>query len=278
MVNPVSEGRESMPGKERSGERGWALVTGASRGIGRELALELAREGWDVALTARDEEALREVARKVEAGGRTSRIILSDLGTPEGVAALLQALIESGIDVEVLVNNAGIGDYGPFVDADADRMGTMVHLNVTAVTELTRRLLPGMVARGRGRVLNVASTAAFQPGPLMAVYYASKAYVLSLSEAIHDELRGTGVSVTALCPGPTRSDFHARAGMEGSPLANGFPMVSSRRVARAGVRAMLRGKAVALPGLLNRIHVFFVRFIPRSLVPRIVRWVQKVRV
>ena len=276
MVDPRLE--KSLKAAGRGGASGWALVTGASRGIGRALALELAQAGWDVVLTARDEEALREVAREVEAEGRRSRIIVSDLGDPHGVEALVQALTETETQVEVLVNNAGIGDYGPFVDADPHRMATMVHLNVTAVTALTRHLLPGLVARGRGRVLNVASTAAFQPGPLMAVYYASKAYVLSLSEALQDELRGTGVTVTALCPGPTRSHFHARAGMEGSPLASGFPMGSSRRVARAGVRAMLRGKAVAVPGVLNRIHVFFVRFIPRNLVPRIVRRVQKVRV
>ncbi|MGH9008770.1 MAG: SDR family NAD(P)-dependent oxidoreductase [Acidimicrobiia bacterium] len=172
------------------------------------------------------------------------------------------------------VNNAGVGDFGPFAEADLDKTMAMIRLNVAGPTELTRRYLPGMLERGSGRILNVASTAAFQPGPLMAVYYATKAYVLSFSEAIAEELRGSGVTVTALCRGPTASGFQAGAAMEESRLVAGRRLPTTAAVARAGYRAVLAGRPIAVVGLKNRLLVTSIRFTPRPVVRRTVRRMQ----
>ena len=255
---------------------GTALVTGATGGIGLELARELARGGYDLVLVARRERELREVADGLarEHGVRAFTAVadLSDPAGPDRVAAEAERLAGP---VDVLVNNAGYAQYGAFVEADAEEEARMVQLNVAALTRLTRLFLPGMVARGRGRVLNVASTAAFMPGPLMAVYYASKAYVLSLSEALAEETRGTGVTVTALCPGPTETGFQARAGMEESKLVRGKKIMDSATVAREGVRGMLAGEPVVIPGAINRLQAMSPRFLPRRLIPRMVRRAQE---
>ena len=178
-----------------------ALITGASSGIGLDLARLFAKDGHDVVLVARSEGKLREIAAELERDfGMTAHVIVADLAKPDAPQTLVAQL---PVDVDVLVNNAGFGVLGPFVETDLAKELEMIQVNVVALTHLTKLLLPPMVARRRGRVLNVASTAAFQPGPLMAVYYATKAYVLSFSEAIADELRDSGVTVTALCPGPT---------------------------------------------------------------------------
>ena len=259
-------------------ERGRALVTGASAGIGWELARCLAAEGWDLILTARRRERLVELSEQIrDEAGRDALVIPCDLSTPDGAARLARELEERGLWAEILVNNAGFGHHGRFWTMELDRGLDMIQVNVTAVTELAHRLLPPMVEAKRGRILNVASTAAFQPGPNMAVYYASKAYVLSFSEALREELRGTGVTVTALCPGPTRSEFGQQAGFGDSVFLDKLPRPSSRTVAEYGVRALLRGKGVAVEGLLNRMHVFTLRFLPRGLVLRLVRRFQEVR-
>lgn len=172
------------------------------------------------------------------------------------------------------MNNAGFASYGEFWQLDLDETLRMIALNVTALTELTRRVLPEMLERGHGRVLNVASTAAFFPGPLMAVYYASKAYVLSLSEALAEELRGSGVTVTALCPGPTESGFQARAGMQDSRLVQGRRLMSAREVARQSVEALEHGQRVVVPGIANQLQVLSPRFVPRGLIPGIVKRAQ----
>ncbi len=259
-------------------EHGWALVTGASGGIGEEIARDLAARGWNLVLTARREAKLEGLAEEFRAAAGVEVLILpADLSEPGASGALLGDLKRLDIHVEILVNNAGIGHYGEYLKRDLEDHEALLTLNVHAVMVLLRGLVPGMVDRGRGRVLNVASTAAFQPGPLMASYYASKAFMLSLSEALRDELRMTGVTVTTLCPGPTRSDFHVRAGMRSSPLVTTVPIPSSRSVARYGVRAMLRGKGIAVPGLPNRLHLLALRFMPRGLVPGIVRRVQQTR-
>lgn len=198
----------------------------------------------------------------------------ADLSVPHAAKEVVAQLQERGLTIDVLVNNAGHGTYGPFAQADLDREIGMIELNVTALTELTGLLLPGMVERRRGRILNVASTAAFQPGPLMAVYYASKAFVLSFSEAIANELEGTGVTVTCLCPGPTQTGFQAGAKMEKSKLFQSLPVMSSKEVARAGFEALMAGKTLEVPGLLNKVSAQSPRLAPRGLVVRIVRRMQ----
>lgn len=251
-----------------------ALVTGASGGIGRELATLLARDGHDVVLVARSEERLVDLGNRLQNDyGVTATVVVKDLADPESPAEIQAALDERGIEVDVLVNNAGFGTYGRFIDTDLDTERDELQVNVVAVTELTKRFLPGMVERGEGRVLNVASTAAFQPGPLMAVYFASKSYVLSFSEALATELDGTGVTVTALCPGPTDTGFQSRADMGGSKLVQG-DLQDPAEVASAGYRGMQAGEAVVVPGLRNKLLTVAVRLLPRSVVRKTVKRAQ----
>ena len=242
-----------------------ALVTGASGGIGLEIARVLAPD-HDLVLVARSAAKLEALA--AELGG--AHVIAADLSDPAAVAKIAAEVPE----VDVLVNNAGVGDFGPFAEADADKTLAMIQLNVTALTALTRQYLPGMLARGSGRILNVASTASFQPGPLMAVYYATKAYVLSFTEAIAEEVRGSGVKVTALCPGPTSSGFQAAADMELSPLVANRKLPSAAEVAAYGVKALEHGDVVAVPGLVNKVMAGSVRFTPRPVIRRLVRKLQ----
>lgn len=264
-----------VEGEGKAGSGSWALVTGASGGIGLELARLLAAEGSSVILVARSGARLEEVAGELrERHGVRTRVEALDLADPDGPERLARSLEDAGIRPRTLVNNAGFGDFGPFHEAPAGRLEGMVALNVAALTRLTRRFLPGMVRAGDGRVLNVASTAAFQPGPLMAVYYATKAYVLSLSEALAEELRDTGVTVTCLCPGPTDTGFQARAEMEDSGLLR-LGLSDARSVARRGLSGLERGERVVVPGLMNRLGALLVRFTPRRLVTRIVREIQK---
>jgi hypothetical protein len=251
---------------------GTALVTGASYGIGRELAVCCARGGFDLVLVARSGEKLRSLAAEI-AGlyPVKARALEADLGDPGAPGRIERELSSEGAEITALVNNAGFGANGPFASLALEVQREMLQVNVVALTHLTRLVLPGMVARRRGRILNVASTAAFQPGPLMAVYYASKAYVLSFSEALSEELRGSGVTVTALCPGPTASGFQARAQMEHVRLVS-RPAMDARRVAETGYAGMMAGKAVVVPGLPNRLLAQSVRISPRFLVRRIAGW------
>jgi hypothetical protein len=254
-----------------------ALVTGASSGIGREFAELLAADGTDLVLLARSEERLRELGERLQREyGVTVTVVVKDLADPDAPRETAAALDARDIAVDVLVNNAGFGTHGPFVESDPDAELDEVQVNVTAVTELTRRFLPGMVDRGDGAVVNVASTAAFQPGPLMAVYYATKAYVLHFSEALTEELAGTGVTVTALCPGPTETNFDTRAGIGDTALFERGVM-DARTVARAGYRGMKRGDAVVVPGLRNRLTTLLVRLVPRSTARRVAMRLQDTR-
>jgi len=248
-----------------------ALVTGASAGIGRELAKILAREGHDLVLVARRQAELDELAATVkEQYGAESQVIAADLAEPDAAAKVLAELGPDTL-VDVLVNNAGFGGHGAFASRDRDADMRMVAVNVTALTDLTKLVLPSMVARGRGRVLNVASTAAFQPGPFMAVYYATKAYVLSLSEALAEEVSGTGVTVTCLCPGVTDTEFHAVAGTDAQPLTQGPLSMSAAAVAESAYKAMMRGKRIDVPGMHNKVGAASIRFAPRGVVLKIVR-------
>jgi short-subunit dehydrogenase len=249
-----------------------ALITGASSGIGLDLASVFAADRWDLILVARSEAKLRETAAGLERGfgieARVLRADLSDAGAPRAIAAWLG---EHGVRVEALVNNAGFGVYGPFAKTDIETELNMIQVNVTALVHLTKRLLGGMLERGRGRILNVASTAAFQPGPLMAVYYATKSFVLSFSEALACELEGSGVAVTALCPGPTQTAFQTGADMQASRLVRGPLMMDSLSVARVGYEGLMRGKTLVIPGLTNRLMAGVVPFMPRRTVTRCVR-------
>jgi short-subunit dehydrogenase len=251
-----------------------ALITGASAGIGHELARVFAADGWSLVLVARRADVLTEVAAELkEKHGTESTVIAADLGTREGVQSIVRAVGEKGLQIDALVNNAGYGLAGEFVQLDLDKQLGMIDLNVRAVTVLTRAFLPGMVERNQGAVLNVASTAAFQPGPLMAVYYATKAYVASLSEALAEELRGTNVTVTALCPGYTETGFAKRASELHRPRLFAGPLgtLDPAQVAEFGYRAMLKGQRLAVPGLQNKVAAWSARFSPRGLVLKITR-------
>lgn len=259
----------------RKPESTWALVTGASSGIGYELCRIFAKKGHNLILVARSRDRLREVAGELAAWGVEAQVIAKDLARPEAAEELFQEVQqETPAGVDILVNNAGFASFGPFAESDLDRERQMMQLNMAALTELTHRFLKEMVARGQGRILNVSSTAAFQPGPLMAVYYASKAYVLSFSQALAEELRGTGVTATALCPGPTKTDFQERAGMEDSRLAKDALLMDAETVAQAGYEGLMKGKQIVIPGLSNKALAQAVRFVPRTLLPRVVRAVQ----
>lgn len=250
------------------------LVTGASSGIGEELARLFAADGSDLVLVARSEDRLRVLAAELEkTHGIGARVEPVDLGEPKQLAALCERLAAVGIAVDVLVNNAGFGARGAVAELDPGRQLEMVRLNVEALTVLTRWMLPGMLERRRGGILNVASTAAFQPGPFMAVYYATKAYVQSFTEALAEELRGTGVTVTSLAPGPTHTSFQKEAEIEDTLLSKLGPMTAAR-VARAGHRAFRKGKVVVVPGLKNRLLAFSTRFTPRWLLRRLIRRLQ----
>ncbi len=254
--------------------RGTALITGASSGIGLELARVFAGDGWDLALTARREERLAELAGELErAHGATVRVLPADLARPGAAAELFEQLRRDGVAIEAVVNNAGFGLNGLLLGQDPEVHAAMIQVNVAALTRLTRLCLPPMLERASGYVLNVASTAAFQPGPRMAVYYATKAYVLSFTEAIAEEVHGSGVRVSCLCPGPTTTGFAAVAGMEDSNLFK-LGAMDAATVARAGYRGMLKGRAVVIPGLLNRLAAFSIRFSPRLLVRKAVKRLQ----
>ncbi len=257
---------------ERNEERGWVLVTGASSGIGADFARVFAGEGRDLVLVARSEAALRELARDLgERHGVKVHALALDLAAPGAARQLHSRVREMGLAVETLVNDAGFGMHGEFVSLDAGRQTEMMQLNVVALTELCRLFAPEMVRRGGGGILNVASTAAFQPGPLMAVYCATKAYVLSFSEALADELRPSGVAVTCLCPGPTRTRFGDAAGVSSARLFRASEPMASLAVAEAGHAALRRRARLAVPGLRNRLLAASVRLVPISAAARVAR-------
>jgi uncharacterized protein len=253
-----------------------ALVTGASGGIGEEIARELAARNHDLILIARSKDKLDALANELAQKYRvTATPIALDLSTPSATDDIIRELESRGLKVDVLVNNAGFADYGDFAASDPGKQLQMLNLNIVTLTMLTRALLPGMLGRKSGHVLNVASTAAFMPGPLMSVYYASKAYVMSFSEALDEELRGTGVSVTVLCPGPVETGFQSRAAMEDSKLLQGslnrMSLVSASDVAKAAVNALERGQRVVIPGFMNQLQALMPRLLPRAVIPGIVK-------
>lgn len=250
------------------------LITGPSRGIGYELAHLFARDGYSLILVSRSEEELKQMAGDMESQYGVRAVVLpKDLARPEAPQEIHAALQEESIQVDALVNNAGFGLYGLFVETDLQKELDMLQVNLVALTHLTKLFLPGMVERGQGYVLNLSSIAAFEPGPLMAVYYATKAYVLSFSEAIAHELRNSGVTVTALCPGPTRTPFVKLAGVEGT-RAFRWGAMNADVVAEIGYRGLMQGKAVVIPGAANKVATRLVRLAPRSLLAPVVEWLQ----
>ncbi len=252
-------------------DRKTALITGASFGIGLELARIFAREGYNLVLVARSADKLRQLASELEKTHGTRSLILAvDLTEPGAPAYVLDQTTRADIHVDVLVNNAGFGQYGKFVENDLEECLRQIQLNVTTLTHLTRLYLPAMIERKSGRILNVASTAAFQPGPLMAVYYATKAYVLHFSEAISNELQDTGITVTCLCPGPTETEFQKRANISGIRLSK-YGTMDARTVAEDGYRALIAGKTVAISGFRNWLIAQSVRFAPRRMVAAVTR-------
>jgi short-subunit dehydrogenase len=252
-----------------------ALITGASFGIGLEFARIFAREGYNLVLVARTGDKLRQLASELEkTHGTRSLILATDLTDPGASAYVLDQATRADIQVDVLVNNAGFGQYGLFVENSLEECLRQIQLNVTTLTHLTRLFLPEMIERGSGGILNVASTAAFQPGPLMAVYFATKAYVLHFSEALANEVQGTGVTVTCLCPGATTSEFHKRANATGMRLLR-FGSMDACTVAEDGYRALVAGKPVVISGLKNWLLAQSVRFSPRQLVTLIARQTQE---
>jgi hypothetical protein len=249
-----------------------ALITGASGGIGYEFAKLLARDCRTLVLVARSRDRLQAVKKELESAHPVSvRVMDKDLSLPGAADEIYLELGKARIDVDILVNNAGFGGYGAFSGTNWKNEAEMIGVNITALTHLTKLFVKDMIVRKSGKIVNVASTAAFQPGPFMAVYYASKAYVLSFSEAIANELKGTGVTVTALCPGPTDTGFAAAADVEQSRLFRLRRAASAAEVARYGYNAMRKGKTVAVHGLLNKIMAFSVRLSPRKLLPAVVR-------
>ena len=242
--------------------RGTALITGASAGLGVELAKLCAAGGYDVVLVARTASRLAELAASLSAAhGVQARPLVADLANPSAPPEIFAQMASTPVDI--LINNAGFALHGPFAETDWAKESALLQVNVSALAHLSKLFLPEMICRGAGRILNLASTAAFVPGPFMAMYYASKAFVLSFSEALANEVQGTGVSVTALCPGPTRTEFAAVAGVTNSNLFRG-PTMSAAEVAQIGYDAMMAGKSSVIAGARNRWMMRGVRLIPHS--------------
>jgi len=251
----------------KSAKRETVLITGASSGIGRELARVFAAAGCDLVVVARRQAALEELAEEIRQGnGPRVTVVAKDLLAPTAAAELFAYVRESALDVDVLVNNAGVLEVGLFHESEAARLQDLIHLNVAVLTALTRLFLDPMLERGRGRIINVASLAAFQPVPSMAVYAATKAFVLSLSESLSEELRGTGVTVTAVCPGITDTEMVQTARERGAAEVPPLLTMSAAQVARAAFRASRSGRVIEVPGMANEMVANWVRFQPRWLV------------
>ena len=248
------------------------LITGASSGFGFEFAKIFAAKGYNLVLCARSEEKLQKLAKALEKRYQIQALVFrQDLASPDGAKALFDFTEAAGCEVEILINNAGFGDYGKFAGSDLAKQEQMINLNVRTLTSLTHLYLPAMISRGYGRILNVASIASFLPGPMMSVYYATKAYVLSFTESISCELQGTGVTVTALCPGPTDTGFTSRAEMpQNGRFADAFRFTKPVDVARYGVKALMKGQVIAVPGVLNKIGATAGRLAPKKVVRNIV--------
>jgi short-subunit dehydrogenase len=252
-----------------------ALITGASAGIGKEFAREYAARGYELVLVARREDALSELAAELQSKhGTVSHVVAADLADANAPMTIFHSVEQLGVHVDILVNNAGFGYLSAVAEAPPEKLLGIVQVNIAALVHLTRLFLPSMISHGTGGVLNVASTAAFVPGPLMAVYYASKAFVLSFSEALWNELQGTGVKASCLCPGATVTEFGMASGMDKTPLFARAVGMDAASVARIGVAGLERNEAVTICGAANRLAVASSRFVPRRLTASVVRKLQ----
>ena len=253
----------------------YALVTGGTSGIGHGFAQELAADGNNLVLIARNSARLEEVKNELEARYSISVLTMSmDLSRPGAPQQIFELLKQKGIVLNVLVNNAGFNVYGKFEESDLEEERKMLHLHIDAVTELTKLFLRQRSRHERNLILNVASIAGLVPGPLVSVHFATRAYILSFSLALSSELQGSDVTITCLCPGPTRSAFFGRAGMENVRLASGKPLkvMDAPVVAAIGYRALKKGKMMVVPGMMNKVLAFMTRIVPRKLTIRITRW------
>lgn len=256
----------------------YTLITGASSGIGLELAKTCSKQGHDLILVARSEESLNALSSEIQKDLNVKvEVIPLDLSVSGSATQLFDIVKEHQWEVDTLINNAGIGDYGLFAISSFKKQTEMIQLNITSLTELTHLFLSPMIRRKEGKILNVASTAAFQPGPLMSVYYATKSYVLSFSEALAEELKETGVTVTALCPGPTESGFHKEANISNVALLTMMKLPTSKDVAEYGYDAMMKRKVIAIHGFKNFILAHSSRLFPRSVVRKVVKNIQSKR-
>jgi len=254
-----------------------ALITGATVGIGYELAKLFAGDNYSLVLVARNENMLNDRKHELEKEFNVQvTVIPKDLGKPGAADEIYQQLAKDGIIVNTLVNNAGFGLLGNFAELDCQQQMNMIDLNITSLTALCKLFVQDMIQRDRGNIMNVASTAAFQPGPGMAVYYATKAYVLHFTEALAYELKGTGIKACVLCPGPTATEFQERAGFENPMLMKGHVM-SAAAVATVGYHGLRRGKTIIIPGFMNKLLAYSVRFTPRKIIVAIVGWLQQNR-
>lgn len=255
-----------------------ALITGASGGLGLSFVNIFAREGYDLVLVARNGDKLNEIKNEIEKKYSVkANLIPCDLCASNGAQAVFDATKAANIHVDVLVNNAGFGDFGEFYKSDLSKQVRMVDLNCIALMELCHLYLPDMIKKGEGNILNVDSIAAFQPGPLMSVYYATKAFVFSFSQALYRELKGTGVKLTALCPGPIRTNFDTAADLGESGLFKNLKVWDPDIVAEFGYKNMKKGKSFCICGFLNKIIVFANRLAPRCLVRNMVYELQKIQ-
>ena len=253
-----------------------ALITGATKGIGYELTKLFAKDSYNLVLVSRNKNKLTEIKEDFRKKYNINVFVIpKDLSIPNAALEIFRETISNQIDIDVLVNNAGIGDFGTFHTEKLSKISQIMQVNMVSLTELTNLFLEGMVVRKEGKILNVSSMAACQPGPYMAVYYASKAYVQSFSEAIASELKGTGITVTVLCPGPTKSGFQSEVGSESSNLSKLNLLSSSVEVAKYGYKALHTGKEVAIPGFVNSTIVHTVKIIPRKTTTQIVRKLQE---
>lgn len=252
-----------------------AFVTGASGGIGKAIAEQFAQNGINLIITARRLDVLRTLSEEwSNRHGIDVAVYESDLSVPGAAQALADTVLAAYPQVDYLVNNAGYGSFGMFADSDLENELSMMTINMNALTILTKKILPSILDR-KGKIMNLGSTASFQPGPYMAVYYATKAYVLSFSQALASELEGTGVTVTTLCPGPTRSGFQDKASMNNSGLVKGRKIPTADEVGKAGYRAMMAGKRVYIHGVMNTIMAESTRFFPRKMVTSVVKSMSK---
>lgn len=252
-----------------------ALITGASNGIGLELAKIHASKGGNLVLVARNKSKLDELKTTLESEYKISVFTIGkDLSTPNAAQEVYEEIKQQKIQIDYLINNAGFGDFGMFVETDWNKESQMINLNITTLTQFTKLYLKDMVSLGKGKIMNVASTAAFQSGPTMAVYYATKSYVLSFSEAVNNEVQDKGVTVTTFCPGATESGFQEAAAMEESNLVKGKKLPTAKEVAEYGYGSMIKGKTVAIHGFMNWIMANSVRFIPRAIVVKVTRKIQ----